>query len=248
MLPRVFPDRGSMNPLHNPVWPPRRRRRYVASMRDVLLVVGNGLSIDLGQTFPTQMAGWDSSRPLSWDVPAISHPGEPLLKYPPHADAGIAAVRTLLGVTASDFEVFDQVLKTLRHDPDRRYTMVELRHLLVHSYVQYQLRANPVVTDPAWPWTGFFGSIIDRLQGAVSFNYDLNIETLLDHLGGGLGGSVRHLAAADGPKCLGLPLAKPHGSIDYEPALSALHAPATLPLSVYAEVTTSRSGGYLGSI
>lgn len=179
---------------------------------DVFLVVGNGLAMDLTSQFP-RLRDWNTQRPLAWQISAPGQPGVPLLDLLPRARLLIAEARAVIGGTASDFEIFDAALQAAARDSNPTMAIVELRHLVALSFAAYQKHSDRFVTAASWAWGQFILSIADRLQGIVSYNYDLNVETVLEvH-----GVPLRHLAVSQASGT-GLPIIKPHGSIDYAPA------------------------------
>lgn len=196
---------------------------------EVLVVVGNGLSIDLRQRFP-RLREWDTQRPLSWRVDAPDRRQTPLIDLLPRAQRHIADARSV-DPTLTDFEVFDAALRAVKPTSDFIQTVVELRHLVALSFAEYQTQADRFVTALSWPWFRFFESIADRIHGVVSYNYDLNVETMIQ----ACGRRMSHLALNDGTS--GLAIFKPHGSIDYVPAPNVIGGPKPgYPLQIFMEM------------
>jgi hypothetical protein len=192
--------------------------RVMGATGDVLLVVGNGLAMDLAGHFPG-LRKWNTQRPLSWRIPAPGRQGVPLLDVFPRAKYRIAEAQAPCGATATDFDVFDAALKAAALGSDPIKELVEIRHFVTMSYAAYQMQADRFVTAEAWPWGQFIGSIAERLQGVISYNYDLNAETVLETRT-----VLRHLALPSVGRD-GLPISKPHGSIDYVPASDMISGP-----------------------
>jgi hypothetical protein len=173
-----------------------------------LLVVGNGLAIDLTKERPG-LEEWHPSQPLAWDVPNPCAPARQLIQDLPAAAAAIATVRAASTDPAlADFAVFDR-LEHVVTSSDRLETYCQLRHYLGLAYSAYQERADAVVADPAWSLGSFVGALAGDALGVISYNYDLTVERIV----GARGLSLHHLGLPGGG--VGLPLFKPHGSIDY---------------------------------
>jgi hypothetical protein len=204
---------------------------------DLLVLVGNGLSIDLSQQGDaSELKAWNTSRPLAWQVPAPGKPGDFLIDLLPEAKKAIEEAGSS-GQSMTDFEIFDTIVRSIPPNPRDRtiqqmQVTVELRHLLAISYSYYQSVADPLIRKISWPWGKYYRSIRHRISGAVSFNYDLNFETLLQTNGFqfnhvALLGSLGHAA-----------LFKPHGSIDYGPSPRAITlTDAGYPLESVVELT-----------
>lgn len=210
--------------------------------RDVLLVVGNGLAINLAHHFPRRLSRWDTSAPTAWDLRSPGRPDRTLLDVMPTLASHVRDIRAARP-GASDFDVFETVLAetTVAALPLRGTAesievwrpVIELRHFLALAYSRYQDVADSVVTSPQWPWLRFVREHLARIQGIVSFNYDLNIETAL----AAAGASVRRVGVIGSRGAV--PVFKAHGSIDYQPHRSIFgRSPARLgyPLRALAEV------------
>ena len=172
---------------------------------------------------------WDTQCPLSWDVPAPGHQKVQLIDLLPSALSAVNAAVTD-DSEASDFEIFNSILNSFATRGEAMNTNVELRHYLAIAYSMYQERSDLFVNVPTWPWGTFLKSIQERLLGVVSYNYDLNVETVLE----ATGVRMRHLAVKGSIGTI--PLAKPHGSIDYIPAHNIIGGMLPkYPLQVYME-------------
>jgi hypothetical protein len=144
----------------------------------------------------------------------------------------IAEAQAACGGTATDFEIFDVALQAAAHDSDPTKTIVELRHFVALSFAAYQKQSDRFATAASWPWGQFIVSIADRLQGVVSYNYDLNVETVLE----ASGVPLRHLAVPQ-TSLSALPLVKPHGSIDYVPASGVIGGQKpSYPINIFMEM------------
>ena len=206
--------------------------------RDVMFVVGNGLAMDLADRCPRLNRDWNTQRPLSWRI-ILPDSKKELLALFPLAKAVIERMRHAQP-NLSDFGLFDAAIQELgpqrealgralastehwgfdltsfRATQDYIRLTAELRHFIAMSYSHYQWEADRFVTMNSWPWGNFLRSIADRLQLVVSFNYDLNVESLLESAGR----ELFHVGVSRGlgqVSTSAVPIAKPHGSIDYRP-------------------------------
>jgi len=189
---------------------------------DVLLVVGNGLSIDLKASLAPRLDAWPTSSPLSWHViapdsrfPSDNYdPSLPMLAF--MYDARMALARTReLEPEANDFELLNAA-RNLCVKENSRSGVIELRHLIAISYSVYQGVVDQLDLSD-WVLGKNLTDLIatGRVLGAVSFNYDLNLETIIENAQR----EVWDLADVDGVRG-GVPVFKPHGSIHYELPLS----------------------------
>jgi hypothetical protein len=171
---------------------------------------------------------WDTQRPLDWPVATPGNPGVPLLDSVPEFRDAVREARSARS-GLSDFEVIDEVarqnpLPTPHElsavDPwgpegeqHRRLMLLhtQMRHFLGLAYSTYELAARQVELE-GWAWLTYLTSIADEFVGAVSFNYDLVLERLLDQAGSSVQGFGVHGEDPD----QGVWVGKPHGSIDYD--------------------------------
>lgn len=169
-------------------------------------MVGNGLALDLHSHQP-QLNPWHPANPLSWAVANPSFPSNLLMADLPAASAAIA--QHSVGSPRSDFAVFDAFASGVKHD-DLETVYCQIRHYLALAYSAYQAAADPWLTDPHWKAGLLLKVLAPELLGAVSYNYDLTLEGVLEICRVPL---VR-LGLVDEPRD-GLAVFKPHGSIDY---------------------------------
>lgn len=144
-------------------------------MRDTLLVVGNGMAIDLRAALHPALDGWNTSSPIQWDLVHPRYQKE-LWTLFPHA---VAALRT--AQEGTDFERMQAILREIPKN-EFPYVEVELRHYLVMAFSMYQLAVDRVDLS-AWRWTRFITDIAARLRGVVSLNYDTTAEDLVRKTG-----------------------------------------------------------------
>jgi hypothetical protein len=182
------------------------------------LIVGNGLSISLHRHIGDALAGWDPSSPLGW----ADRRGLALDHFPRLASALAEAP------PGTDFERIQDVASRFR---SQTLEASEIRHFLALAYslfdaavVRHGRRAWST-----WPWAKYLAEIGTRLRVAVSFNYDLVLEHTLE-----VAGVAFRRIALDQYEEHGVPVHKPHGSIDYEP--SGIFAEQTWPIESIADL------------
>ena len=196
-----------------------------ASARDTGLIVGNGASIDLGSHFPGRLRKWNTSRPLSWNVPNLSNRLAELLP-----DAAKAILETKVSKPdLSDFAVFDEIVNPIIESKvDNSDVLAQLRHLIVLYYSEYQRVADFCNRNRVWPLIRWLQNNHSRISAVVSFNYDLNIERALSSTQSPVINTMVHgyQAAAVGRA---VHLAKPHGSLDLDMGGSVILVVPALP-------------------
>lgn len=204
------------------VKPQAQYPRVQSGARDVLLLTGNGLSLSLGASVSPALDTWNTSRPLTWDVKVPSDSGPnisneaPLMAIFPRAQEVINKARLELPTTSSDFDVLNKAREVAAAQQDDGIvleTIVELRHLVALSYSSYQAVADEV-DKSNWKLGNQLRRLAraNRVVGAISFNYDLNLESVLK----ASGAEVSHVALGRAERSR-IAVSKPHGSIDYAP-------------------------------
>lgn len=140
-------------------------------MRDALLVVGNGLAMDLRSYAGPNLAAWDTREPLRWD---LTHPllDVGLRDLFPRAFAALSAAAVV-----TDFDRMQTVLQK-KNVGGIVHEEVELRHYLVMAYSMYQLAVDALDVS-SWQWSAFFARIAPRVSCLFSLNYDTTAENLL---------------------------------------------------------------------
>jgi hypothetical protein len=182
------------------------------------LIVGNGLAIDLQTSF-VELAQWNPTHPLDWNIRALDEPDVPLLDRMPRFQARVAEVRQA-SPGFSDFDIINAIAQLCvgQWDFESCVTVAEMRHFLALAYAGFQEHADQV-DWASWSWLRIVRALGSRLRVVASFNYELAIERALETC------QIQHWRVGlDEAK--GLPIVKPHGSID-----AALH-PKSIVVSV----------------
>jgi len=187
-----------------------------------VLVVGNGLTLDaMARGDPELFERWNPSAPLAWDlqVPDGRRIRECLPQFFGEADAIREAMPE-----ASDFGVIDEVIR--RGEGAARYAASrtgansaeamwasrvepEARHFLGLSYTALDLELQRSCSLDGWPWLQYLEDLGEDLLAVVSFNYETVFERALQEAG-----IPFYHCGIEAPS--GLPLGKPHGSVEYE--------------------------------
>lgn len=187
------------------------------------LIVGNGLTMGLlSRADPAFRNDWPPTHPLSWDV---------------HIEDGRSAQECLPGFFAEaeevsdeirgggDFAIIDSIVKLAREReaaasgiPGRAGAEAssaaailgaEVRHFLGLAYSAFDAAMRERCSMDDWPWLGYLKDLREDLIAVVSFNYDTLIERALT------GADIRYYCCGV-EQGDGIPLGKPHGSIEYE--------------------------------
>lgn len=173
----------------------------------MLLIVGNGLSIDLCLKH-LGLVDLDPSSPFHFNVP---NPCDKTLKL-------LDGFPLLTGLIVSqpfagDYEIVHKFTQVYSKDNEQhRETHFELRPYLQYAYSY----ASQVVQNQwreGWRWQHWLNRERERIAGVVSFNYDLFVEIALDKTGIGCHrlGSTEEVFNP-----VGVPVFKPHGSCDFD--------------------------------
>lgn len=196
------------------------------------LVIGNGFSLSLQQSLAPQLDKWHPSHPLSWCLTTPGRSDTPLLiSLPRFAKAITETKRTYPHIT--DFQVFDQILHRINEDSINNHHLIlkaEMRHFLAIAYSHFQLEVNSHAIDN-WSWVSWFKRNCSNFVSIISFNYDLILERLL-HVT-----QIPFHRIGIYHEHRGIPVLKPHGSIDFE-VLDVSH-PVTYPLKTLMTYTNS---------
>lgn len=196
-------------------------------MRDVLVLAGNGLAIDLRHHVDGPLDDWNTSEPLQWD---LSHPDYDTALWDlfPYARAALSET-----AGASDFERMKSVLRHAQ-EQDCPHAVIELRHYLVMAFSMYQLHVDTLDIQ-SWRWATFLSHLGPRLAGIFSLNYDTTIERLVRLSGQRTFSTGLQLtpwelqieALRSKPE---VAVVKPHGSIDYRSGDGTISMEAVYPL------------------
>lgn len=182
--------------------------------RGVLLIVGNGLTLDLcfGHG-AVDLGTWNTSSPLGWPVMMPSAPDVFLRERLPEFNAAVHEFQTQTP-SASDFDVIDSIAQRYFASAMAPYPVVqayvEMRHYLALAYSTFQAAVDRVDLT-SWRWVSYFRSLGRDLVAAFSFNYDLVLERALE--AAGISYARVGLWEEVGGRTM---IVKPHGSIDFE--------------------------------
>jgi hypothetical protein len=140
-------------------------------MRDVLLVVGNGISIDLRCEFP-QFHALNSSAPWEWDFMILQgangiHWRDAFPEFSAYCDKNLESIK------GDKFEIFRNIRLS-----GNTLLRLEARHFLALAFAFYDTQVNP---PRSWKWSQLIEKFRGRIFELVSFNYDTNVERALLH-------------------------------------------------------------------
>lgn len=176
------------------------------------LIVGNGLSIDLINFLGHSLETWDPQRPLEWNLSTPGNKTIPLLESLPRFSKAIGEIRQK-EKNLSDFDIFERTLRRFVRCQPPNYEMdvleAEARHFLAIAYSHFQLKVDSFDIE-GWPWLTWIKNSKAEFVGVVSFNYDLVIERALERAG------LISRRFGIRLEISGVPILKPHGSIDFE--------------------------------
>lgn len=174
------------------------------------LVVGNGFTLSLRGHVGSRLEAWDPSDPFGW----VDASGVRALDRFPALSAAIEQTDP----NRSAFERIAQVAAWASVAPNRVAT--ELRHFLALAYSIFDAHVGQIPTGLwlLWPWCRYLAGIRIGLEFIVSFNYDRVIERALDAAG------IPFRRVGISTERAGVPILKPHGSIDFDAAITGLTA------------------------
>lgn len=105
---------------------------------------------------------------------------------------------------------------------DIHQCLTEARHFLTIAFSDFSIKQRNSFSHD-WPWYKWLKLHRDDLKSAYSLNYDLLFEKCLDDIG------CLYDSLQINGHGQGLPLVKPHGSVDFE--ITGISCPVTYPLS-----------------
>jgi hypothetical protein len=196
-------------------------------MNNIALVTGNGLTLDFRVAKGISL---DPSDPFGWSFRVPDDTGQPW------QDAFPILANAISGNSgAHSFDVFESLLRMAKTaaPSDAARLDAEARQFIVFAYsVLQELFDRATLTD--WSWASWIRAHAHMTTFAVSFNYDLLLESAL-----ALGGRPITRFGVDGYAASSL-LLKPHGSIDFACDPRAIFMPpSTYPLTAFATLNNT---------
>ena len=183
-------------------------------MAKIAVVVGNGLSMSFG-AFTGLSEAYNSQEPLTWNIKK-PQTGNMWLDYFPRLKS---VYNNNQG--KSSFDILSLTLSK-EHCKDigivQEHAKIEARHYLTISFSHYSdLQRRNFSTD--WSWMKWFKLHKSDITAAYSLNYDLLLETMLDEI------DIKYHSAQVNHKKRGIPLVKPHGSVDFDSYITYISTP-----------------------
>ena len=197
-------------------------------MSKISLVVGNGLSMSFGNQSGISYK-FDSQQPLNWNVICPSTGGLLIDNLP--------SLKRLWekNISKPHFEIFGFALDKFYCNLiglDSFKTTLEARHFLTIAFSEYSLLQSSKLNGD-WTWFQWLELHKSEIKGALSFNYDLLLESAFDKLGITYHSSqVNHIRN-------GIPLVKPHGSVDFEMADGMIDIHIEYPLNNFVDLNNA---------
>lgn len=192
-------------------------------------MIGNGLTLDLVRHGDASLLSeWHPSRPLAWDVRV--HDGREVRSCLPRFFAEVDAVREG-DCGMDDFAVIDAGVELAQQSAagadlssevgfrariDAGLLETEALHFLALAYSALDAELRGRCALDGWLWLDYVEHLGEDLVAVISFNYDMLIERALDQAG-----ATYFHCGLEPPT--GLPLGKPHGSIDYRMRPDTIH-------------------------
>lgn len=193
----------------------------------ILLIVGNGLTIDFTKSVVPDELQLDTSAPLSWTFPVLAAEGQSSRDIFPEIYEAYA-ILSQNNPSLNDFEIIYMISKIdfselLLKPVFEKYSIVKNSDFFPHKLRLYlgdafrylsDRYSNPDINNKklAWDWNRWFFSNIDALDAIISLNYDLIVEKNISFV---TSAPVSYIV---GQSC-NWPLPqfiKPHGSINFE--------------------------------
>lgn len=199
-------------------------------MKSILMIVGNGLSMDLRDWAKPQLENWNPAMPLQWDLYTPGNLDVPWLQSLPQFERIISSLRQETQ-DMPDFDIFEKSLHLANRNcalfnplpllEAEMRLVAEMQHFLAIAYSYFQIQVDKINLS-SWPWVKWFNAYGKNIRGAVSFNYELVLESALRQTCV----SVQRFGLKS--ELIGIPVLKPHGSIDFETA--GIRSPAKYPM------------------
>ncbi|ADU31901.1 SIR2 family protein [Evansella cellulosilytica] len=195
-------------------------------MSNICLLIGNGFSIDFANHF-----GLNPSIPFS-------HFGQKQISY----DAllkDLPSIRELFSLAKQDKDEYVAIEKFMESSEYNEQKDCALRRFLSLSYARFQLEVDKYDIQN-WKWTRWFKNNKSEMRFAISFNYDLILEKAFKEA------TIPFYRTGTNEKRNGIPILKPHGSIDFD---IDLHSVTSTTKEIQLKETTYLNDvGYVLSI
>lgn len=185
----------------------------------IALVIGNGFSISFAHAVGVSEQ-WNSQHFFSWDVKSPTS-DDKLIDLLPN-------LKKLKGFKSqsdeNDFKVFEYLQdESFCTDNNicQKQCLIEARHYLTIAFSRLAIEQINSF-DTSWSWFKWLQIHKENISCAYSLNYDLLLEKCFDELG------IVYDSCQVNSHGLGLSLAKPHGSVDFE--IQGIDIPIHYPL------------------
>ena len=173
--------------------------------RKFCLLVGNGFTVDfIGKSFNT-------SKPFSNFNNISTSFGNLFYRINPIVDE----IKLLASEIGDDFKAIETYLKYHRIGSMEE---CQLRRFLSIAYSKLQIEIDKQ-ENSNWRWLIWLQNHIQELEFAISFNYDILLEHTLDNC------NTEYFRTGTSEIENGIPILKPHGSIDFD--LAKVHFEST---------------------
>lgn len=193
----------------------------------IAIVVGNGFSMSFG--YHSGLANqWDSQKPLGWEINCPSNEGL-LINSLPQLKKLKEKYHNI-----SDFDLFAKSIDTNTCNDlqlDQFITTLEARHFLTIAFSEYTLKQNSLLSEnKSWPWYKWLKTHCNEITCSYSLNYDLLLESVFNEI------KKEHFSLQINHHGYGIPLVKPHGSVDFEISPNSISYKAQYPLNNYVDL------------
>ena len=190
------------------------------------LIIGNGLTKSLLGHLQLSI---NTSNPMGWNLSSPISPSLPLIDDFPNLKNYIFESNQL-GIF-DDFEIFQNLVKNSAKSSklsplpsgsnEEQSVILDSGHFLALAYSWLQLKIDEHSLDD-WEWAKWISANYQCIVGALSWNYDLVLERLIEHAQSPYfyTPAIPTPSDAIGIKCnrSAIPLSKPHGSCNFSPA------------------------------
>lgn len=193
--------------------------------RQKLLLIGNGLTIDLWKIFLKESSTKNPAKPLDWDIPWGC---KQFIDVLPHFKKRVLEIKEDCP-KISDFDLFNKISSSTNQD---KKVSTEARHYLAIAYSQFQQWIDSLDIKK-WEWLKRIDGLRNEIKTIVSFNYELLVEAIL----GKLGILFRRFGISEEEN--GIPILKPHGSIDFSLDQKSINVRPVYPLNTFADLNNS---------